>query len=40
MVIESMKMEMSINATENGVFGAEREEGEAFEEASVLWEVN
>jgi biotin carboxyl carrier protein len=40
MVVESMKMEMSINAPEDGVFGTIRAEGEAVEEASVLCEVN
>ncbi|KAH7399066.1 carbamoyl-phosphate synthase L chain, ATP binding domain-containing protein [Phaeosphaeria sp. MPI-PUGE-AT-0046c] len=39
MVVESMKMEMSINAPEDGVFKTERAEGEAVEEASVLCEV-
>lgn len=40
MVVESMKMEMSINSPEDGVFNTAREEGEAVEEASVLCEVD
>jgi biotin carboxyl carrier protein len=40
MVVESMKMEMSISAPEDGVFGTERAEGQAVEEGSVLCEVD
>lgn len=40
MVVESMKMEMSIVAPEGGTFGTERGEGEAVEEGRVLCEIS
>lgn len=40
MVVESMKMEMSINAPDDGVFGTERAEAQAVEEGSVLCEIS
>jgi acetyl/propionyl-CoA carboxylase alpha subunit len=39
MVVESMKMEMSIAASDKGVFQTIRSEGEAVEEGAILCEV-
>jgi acetyl/propionyl-CoA carboxylase alpha subunit len=39
MVVESMKMEMSITAAGDGVFETVRSEGEALEEGTILCEV-